>query len=81
MHRARYLAVGKHGWQSLVAVSNCHNSASHLYVTDQHTTMNFLDDTGADLCVYPVPVFENAGRRLIMSFLKQIALSYIHTVA
>jgi hypothetical protein len=68
MHRTLYVAVGKHGWQSLVAASKCHNSASCLYVTDQHTKINFLEDAGADHCVYPVPVFENAGRRLVMSF-------------
>ena len=37
MHRALYVAAGKHGWQSLVTANNCYNSASGLYVTDQLT--------------------------------------------
>jgi hypothetical protein len=53
MHRTLYMAAGKHGWKSLVAASNCNNSASRLYVTDQHTKTNFLVDIGADLCIYP----------------------------
>jgi len=36
-----------------VAASHCNNSASRLYVTHQITTMSFLVDAGADLCVYP----------------------------
>jgi len=53
MHRALYMAPGKHGRQSLVAASNCNNSTSRLYLTDRLTEMSFLFDTGADLCVYP----------------------------
>jgi len=53
MHRALYVAVGKHGRQSLVAASDCNSSASHLNVTDLHTKISFLVDTGVDLCVYP----------------------------
>jgi len=53
MHRALYVASGKHGRQSLVAASNCNNSISRLYVTDRLTKMSFLVDTGADLCIYP----------------------------
>jgi len=40
MHRALYVAAGKHGRQSLAAAGNCNNSASRLYVTDQHTKLN-----------------------------------------
>jgi hypothetical protein len=53
MHRALYMAAGKLGWRSLVAASNCNNSASRLYVKDQQTKTSFLVDTGVDLCVYP----------------------------
>ena len=52
MHHALYVAAGKHGRQSLVAASNCNNSASRLYVTDRLTKMSFLVDTGANLCIY-----------------------------
>ena len=52
MHRALYVASGKHGMESLVAASNCNNSTNRPYVTDWLTKMNFLVDTGADLCVY-----------------------------
>lgn len=68
MHRALYVAIGKHGSQSIVEASNCNNSDSSLNVTDQHTKVYFLVDTGADLCVYLVPVFENGGRSLVMSY-------------
>jgi hypothetical protein len=53
MHHALCMAARKHGRQSLVAASNCNNSASRLYVTDRLTKMSFLVDTSADLCVYP----------------------------
>ena len=52
MNRALYVAAGKHRRQSVVAASNCKNSASHLYVTDKRTKTTFLVDTGADICVY-----------------------------
>ena len=61
MHRALYVRAGKRGRQSLVVASNCNNSTSRLYVKDRLTKMSFLVDTGADLCVYPTPVCENAG--------------------
>jgi hypothetical protein len=51
MHRALHVAAGKRGKQSLVAASNCSNSASRLYVIDRLTKTSFLVDTGADLCV------------------------------
>jgi len=53
MRRALHVAAEKRGWQSLVAASNCNNSASRFYVMDQLTMISFLVDTGADLCVYP----------------------------
>jgi hypothetical protein len=53
MHCALRVAAGKRGQQSLVAASNCNNSASRLYVMDQLTKISFLVDTGADLCFYP----------------------------
>jgi hypothetical protein len=52
MHRALYVTVGKRGRQSPVAACNYNNSDNRLYVTDQHTTINFLVDSGAYLCVY-----------------------------
>jgi len=52
MHRALSVAAWKHGRQSLVAASNCNNSASRLYVKDHLTKMSFLVDTGAELCIY-----------------------------
>jgi hypothetical protein len=75
MHRALYLAVRKHGRQSLVAAKNCNNLASRLYVTEQHKNINVLIYTGADPCVYPVPVFDDVGRRLVMSCSQQMVLS------
>jgi len=53
MHRALCVAAGKRGKQSLVAASNCDNSASRLYVTDRLSKFTFLVDTGSDHCVYP----------------------------
>ena len=53
MHRALYVAPGKHGRQSLVAGSTCNNSTSQLYMTDRLTKMSFLVDTVADLRAYP----------------------------
>jgi hypothetical protein len=53
MHRALHVAAGKRGKQSLVAASNCSNSASRLYVTDRLTRTSFLVNTSTDLCVYP----------------------------
>jgi hypothetical protein len=55
MHRALYVAAGKRGKQSLVAASKCSNSASRLYVTDRLAKTSFLADTGADLCLPPLP--------------------------
>ena len=75
------MAAGKHGRQSLVAASNYNNSASRFYVTDRLTKMSFLIDTGADLCVYPVPVFETSGHGLVMSCSQQMTLLYTFTVA
>jgi hypothetical protein len=46
------VAAGKYEWQSLVAASNCNNSAIRLYVTDQHTKMSLLVNTGTDPCAY-----------------------------
>jgi hypothetical protein len=53
MCHALYVAVGKHGRQSLVATSKCNNSASRLCVMELHTQINFLVDSGAGICVYP----------------------------
>ena len=53
MHRALYLTAEKRGRQSLVAASNCKNSASRLFVSDRLIKMSLLVDTGADLCVIP----------------------------
>jgi hypothetical protein len=53
MHRTLYVAARKRGRQSLVAVSNCNNSTSRLYVMDRLTRTSLLVDTGANLCVYP----------------------------
>ena len=53
MHSTPHVAAGKRGRQSLMAASNCNNSASRLYVMNQLTKISFLVDTGADLCVYP----------------------------
>jgi hypothetical protein len=58
MHHTLYVAAGKHGRQSLVASSNCNNSATHLYVMDQYMKMSFLVNTGANLGIYPCSHFQ-----------------------
>lgn len=35
-----------------MAVNDC-NTSSRLFITDQHSKMQFLVDTGSDLCVFP----------------------------
>jgi hypothetical protein len=53
MHRALYVAAGNRGSRSLVAASNCDNSASRLYVTGWLSKLSFLVDTGSNLCISP----------------------------
>lgn len=48
-----YLQVGKHQRQSVVAVNDCPTSSGRLFITDSDTKVQFLIDTGSDLCVYP----------------------------
>ena len=46
-------ALGKLPGRSLEAVSDCPFSTGRLFVTDRKTKMQFLVDTGSDLCVFP----------------------------
>lgn len=45
--------AGKRGNRTLVAASDSGHGARRLFVTDASSRVNFLVDTGADLCVYP----------------------------
>jgi len=46
-------ASGKRNSPSLIAASDSGHPTRRLFVTDRNTRINFLIDTGADLCVYP----------------------------
>ncbi|GBP28092.1 hypothetical protein EVAR_21213_1 [Eumeta japonica] len=43
----------KHTRQSLMATDGCPNAPGRLFVTDRCTKMQFLVDTGSELCVFP----------------------------
>ncbi|GBP56653.1 hypothetical protein EVAR_12331_1 [Eumeta japonica] len=47
------LQGGKHTGQSLMATDGCPNVPGRLFVTDRCTKMQFLVDTGSELCVFP----------------------------
>lgn len=46
-------AAGKLQWQPLVAVQDCLALTSRLFITDRKTKIQYLVDTGSDLCVFP----------------------------
>ncbi|GBP23829.1 hypothetical protein EVAR_86204_1 [Eumeta japonica] len=46
------LQGGKHTGQSLMATDGCPNVPGRLFVTDRCTKMQFLVDTGSELCVF-----------------------------
>lgn len=45
--------VGKLSGQPVVAESDCPGQTSRLFVTDRKTKIQYLIDTGSDLCVFP----------------------------
>jgi cleavage and polyadenylation specificity factor subunit 1 len=54
MHNAMHLDVGKQLGQSLMAADDMRPTTSRrLFVRDKSSGIQFLIDTGADLCVYP----------------------------
>lgn len=53
MCTAMQLQPGKLARQSLIAVSDCPNISNRLFITDRYTKIQYLVDTGSDLCVYP----------------------------
>lgn len=54
MHQAVQLSrVGKLRRQPKVEANDCHNTSGRLFVVDQHSKLQFLVDTGSDLCVFP----------------------------
>ncbi|GBP84144.1 hypothetical protein EVAR_49151_1 [Eumeta japonica] len=40
-------------WQSLMVTDGCPNAPGRLFVTDCSTKMQFLVDTGSEICVFP----------------------------
>lgn len=60
--RRRCLDDGKRQRRSLDAASDSHNSTRRLFVTDRESAVDFLIDTGADLCVFPRRLLK--GRRV-----------------
>ena len=53
MHTALQLHHGKPQRQSVEATDSCPGITSRLFVTDRKTKIQFLIDTGSDLCVLP----------------------------
>lgn len=53
MQAAMQFPVGKLQGQSEVAAHDCPSATGRLFVTDRTSKMQFLVDTGSDLCVYP----------------------------
>lgn len=45
--------IGKLRRQSKVEANDCHTVSGRLFVVDQHSKLQYLVDTGSDLCVYP----------------------------
>lgn len=45
--------IGKRDGRSELAASDCPSTSSRLFITDRATKMQFLVDTGSDLCVFP----------------------------
>lgn len=53
MHKAMQLQGGKLQGQSVIATHDCPSYTGRLFVTDQTSKVQFLVDTGSDLCVFP----------------------------
>ena len=53
MRTTLFISDGKHSGQPVVAANDCPSVKSRLFVTDRSTKMQFLVDTGSDLCVFP----------------------------
>lgn len=47
------LPLGKLSGQPLIAASDCPTATGRLFVTDRTTKVQYLIDTGSDLCVFP----------------------------
>lgn len=47
------MAVGKLHGQPEVAAYDCPTNSGRLFISDRHSKIQFLVDTGSDLCVYP----------------------------
>lgn len=47
------MAVGKLHGQPKVAAYDCPTNSGRLFISNRHSKMQFLVDTGSDLCVYP----------------------------
>lgn len=54
MHIPLQLQVGKRLGQPAVAASDCPPSTGRLFATDRKTKIQYLVDTGSDLCVMPL---------------------------
>ena len=53
MYAALHVADGKLKRQPELAAYDCPSKSGRLFITDRHSKMLFLVDTGSDLCVYP----------------------------
>jgi hypothetical protein len=53
MREALRLQGGKLHGHSLMATGDCPGPTGRLFITDRHSKIQFLVDTGSDLCVYP----------------------------
>lgn len=53
MHTALYLSGGKLKGRPEVTANGCPSSTGRLFVTDRSSKIQFLVDTGSDLCVFP----------------------------
>lgn len=53
MHISLFVQVGKLERQFVEATDGCQGATSRLFITDRKTKVQFLIDTGSDLCVLP----------------------------
>ena len=53
VHPTMQLQVGKHPGQPTVAASDCPTTNGRLFAIDRKTKIQYLVDTGSDLCVVP----------------------------
>ncbi|CAF4755719.1 unnamed protein product [Pieris macdunnoughi] len=55
----RQLAVGKQETQSVDAATDCSHQSRRIFVTDKHSKLQYLVDTGSDLCCFPKRLAKN----------------------